>query len=209
MQRPQDLGCKKWDWDKQICYECSDKWYFKEGTGCVPYNPLCRITDDKTGACTVCYKGYEVKDGACVLSAIKGPSDLGCAKWDWDNQKCLACSQRWTFNYDGVCTPVADLCATWGDYGACTACYKGYEVKDGACVLSAIKGPSDLGCAKWDWDNQKCLACSQRWTFNTAGVCTPVNDYCSNYDNYGVCTACYTGYQLADGKCNLANTLCK
>ena len=71
-------------------------------------------------------------------------------------------------------------------------------------MLAEVKGPSDLGCKKWDWDNQKCLECSARWTLNTAGVCTPVNDWCSTWDNYGVCTACYKGYNLKDGACVLA-----
>jgi hypothetical protein len=201
---PTDLGCAKWDWDNQKCLQCSQRWTFNTAGVCTPVNDWCS-TWDNYGACTACYKGYNLKDGACVLADVKGPTDLGCAKWDWDNQKCLQCSQRWTFNTAGVCTPVNDWCSTWDNYGACTACYKGYNLKDGACVLADVKGPTDLGCAKWDWDNQKCLQCSQRWTFNTAGVCTPVNDWCSTWDNYGACTACYKGYNLKDGACVLAD----
>lgn len=68
---------------------------------------------------------------------------------------------------------------------------------------------SDLGCAKWDWDKQKCLACSQRWTYDTDGSCTPVNDFCNLWDNFGVCTSCYNSYKLNNGKCELSSTLCK
>jgi hypothetical protein len=32
-----------------------------------------------------------------VVSTLSGPTDLGCSQWDWDSQKCLACSTRWVF----------------------------------------------------------------------------------------------------------------
>jgi hypothetical protein len=200
---PTDAGCASWDWDNQKCLKCSFRWTFNKDGVCTPVNDGCSSWGSY-GECTACYKGYELSNGACVLSAVSGPTDAGCASWDWDNQKCLKCSFRWTFNRDGVCTPVSDGCSSWGSYGECTACYKGYELSNGACVLSAVSGPTDAGCASWDWDNQKCLKCSFRWTFNRDGVCTPVNDGCSSWGSYGECTACYKGYELSNGACVLS-----
>ena len=51
----------------------------------------------------------------------------------------------------------------------------------------------------WDWDAQKCLQCSQRWVFNSQGVCCPVDDYCKEWDRDGSCVACYKGYDLENG----------
>lgn len=88
------------------------------------------------------------------------PSDLGCGKWDWDNQVCLSCSKGFFFNVEKICTPVSDQCTSFDSQtGLCTSCFKGYDVVNGTCTLSASNTakPSDLGCAKWDWDNQVCL----------------------------------------------------
>jgi hypothetical protein len=82
---------------------------------------------------------------------------------------------------------------------------------NGACVFSASNNaqPADLGCATWDWTNQKCLACSNRWVFNAKGACVPVSDNCNTHDASGACTSCYNGYGLTNGVCTIQNTLCK
>ena len=205
---PTDLGCKRWDWDNQVCLECSARWVKGANGVCVPVSDVC-ATWGADGICTACYKGYNLSNGVCVLADLHGPTDLGCKRWDWDNQKCLECSARWTMGANGVCVAVNDACSTWGADGACTACYKGYNLNNGVCVLAPVTGPKDLGCKNWDWDNQKCLECSARWAFGSNGVCVPVSDYCSAFDKSGVCTACYNGYALANGQCQVQNVLCK
>ena len=84
-----------------------------------------------------CYKGYSVNDGECVADPVRKPEDLGCRRWDWDNQVCLECSEMFVF-MDGVCVPVSDHCAEHDDSGACTACYKGYSVIGDDCVIDPI-----------------------------------------------------------------------
>jgi hypothetical protein len=102
-----------------------------------------------------------------VVSTLTGPTDLGCSQWDWDNQKCLACSPRWVFGANGLCVPVDSFCSAFDRIsGLCTVCYKGYTLNKGVCVLAKNTEPNDIGCKVWDWDNQKCLQCSQRWSFN-------------------------------------------
>ena len=154
-----------------------------------------------------------MKDGQCVFSDSNNaqPADLGCKTWDWDGQKCLECSTNWVFNSKGVCVPVSDQCKTSDASGACSSCYKGYDLVKGQCVFSASNNaqPADLGCKTWDWDSQKCLECSNRWTFNSKGVCVPVSDNCNKYDVSGACTSCFDGYQLVNGQCSIFNTLCK
>jgi hypothetical protein len=44
------------------------------------------------------------------------------------------------------------------------------------CVKTPEQQVSDLGCATWDWDAQRCLKCSNNWVFNNLGVCVPVSD---------------------------------
>jgi hypothetical protein len=143
------------------------------------------------------------------LAPVTGPSDLGCGKWDWNNQVCLACSQGWVFNSNKVCQSVSGQCKTWDNSGACLTCYVGYNLENGACNLAPISGPSDVGCAKWDWTNQVCLNCSARWVFDSKGKCSPVSSNCQSFNSNGVCTACYQGYAVSNGECVTSNPLCQ
>jgi len=195
-----------------VCLACSHNWVFNSNGVCVPVSDQCK-SSDASGACVSCYVGYDLKDGACVFSESNNakPADLGCKTWDWTNQKCLACSNNWVFNSNGVCVSVSDQCKTFDANGACTTCYKGYDVVKGECVYSSSNKarPADLGCGTWDWDRQVCLACSKNWVFNSKGACVPVSDNCASYDNSGACTSCFSGYVLGNGKCNVGNSLCK
>ena len=87
--------------------------------------------------------------------------------------------------------------------GDCTECFKGYDLTNGLCLFSDFNNakPADSGCATWDWDNQVCLACSKDWTFNADKVCVPVSDQCKAHDAAGLCTECFSGYDLKDGQC--------
>ena len=204
---PTDDLCK--EWKGRVCLNCAERAYFDDQGKCTKVDDNCNTWDRFDGSCLTCYKGYSLNGAACVRDAVVGPTDLGCKTWDWDNQVCLACSARWVFNAAGVCVPVDDFCATHNQDGSCATCYKGYSLNGAACVRDAVVGPTDLGCKTWDWDNQVCLACSARWVFNAAGVCVPVDDFCSTFDLSGVCTSCYKGYNLSNGSCVIANALCK
>lgn len=61
--------------------------------------------------------------------------------------------------------------------------------------------PPDLGCGSWDWKNLKCLACSERWAFNSDNICVPVSDQCHAHAENGDCTECFKGYDLENGQC--------
>ena len=166
---------------------------------------MCNTIEKSNGNCLTCFKGYDLKEGQCVFADSNNahPVDLGCGLWDWDNQKCLKCSDKWAANADGVCVPVSDQCKANAANGDCSECYKGYDLKEGKCVFSDSNNahPADLGCGLWDWDNQKCLKCSSGWVNNAAGVCVPVSDQCKANAENGDCTECYKGYDLKEGKC--------
>ena len=202
--RPTDLGCATWDWTNQECLSCSDNWAFNANKNCVPVSDQC-AAHDASGACTKCFKGYDLSEGKCLFSASNNAqtSDLGCGTWDWDNQVCLKCSNGWVFNTDKKCVAVSDQCKTHLADGSCESCYAGYDLADGKCIFSESNNakPADLGCGTWDWKNQKCLNCANRWAFNAAGKCIPVADQCRTYNADGNCGSCYKGYDLADGKC--------
>ena len=204
LQAPSDSGCGTWDWKNQKCLQCSNNWVFNTNGVCVPVSDQCN-TFDRSGKCVSCYKGYSLSNGKCVLIPVQSVSDVGCGLWDWNNQKCLQCSNNWVFNANGICVPVSDQCNTFDPKGKCVSCYTGYTLVDGVCVLGNIQSPSDLGCGTWDWKNQKCLQCSNNWVFNTNGVCVPVSDQCNTFDKAGNCVTCYVGYNLVAGKCVLAS----
>ena len=171
---------------------------------CVPVSDHC-ASHDESGACLTCFKGYDLKEGKCLFSDFNNahPADSGCGKWDWDNQVCLACSDKWVFNDNKVCVPVSDQCASHDAAGACLTCFKGYDLKDGKCIFSESNNakPADSGCGLWDWSNQICLKCSNKWVFNANKVCVPVSDQCATHDESGACLTCYLGYDVKNGAC--------
>ena len=100
----------------------------------------------------------------CVLSKVnlQGPSDKGCARWNWDAQVCLECAPKWRFDNSGKCIEVDLNCQQFNTQTqACLACYKGYILNSttNVCILNPvnINGPVDLGCKSWNWDLQVCL----------------------------------------------------
>ena len=202
-----DVGCGLWNWSQQKCIRCSDNWVFNNGI-CVPVSDQCK-TFDSTGACVSCYKGYKEMNGKCELAPIQKPTDLGCHIWDWENQICKECSNNWVFNHQGQCVTVSDQCKTFDISGACRSCYKGYNLVGGKCELAPHKMVTDIGCGKWNWDKQICLACSHRFVFNQNRQCVPVNDNCNKWNDAGACTNCYPGYLLKGDKCVLGNSLCQ
>ena len=205
VEQVSDVGCASWNWNKQVCLQCSNNWVFNKNNVCVPVSDQC-ATFDNSGACQSCYKGYNLNKGKCELAPIQQVSDVGCATWNWNKQTCLQCSNNWVFNKNGVCVPVSDQCATFDNFGACQSCYKGYNLKDGKCSQAPIEQVSDVGCATWNWNKQVCLQCSNNWVFNHNNVCVPVSDQCATFDNTGACRSCYRGYNLNNGRCELAPT---
>ena len=85
--KPSDSGCGKWDWNNQVCLECSSGWVFNADGVCVTVSDQC-ASHDASGACLSCFKGYDLVNGVCEFSSFNNakPSDLGCSSWDWDNQ---------------------------------------------------------------------------------------------------------------------------
>jgi len=192
-------------WKGKVCAECSDRTFFNKNGVCTSVSSQCNSFDKSTGDCLTCFKGYDIKNGDCVASNSNTahPSDLGCSIWDWDNQVCLTCANRWAFNINKVCVPVSDQCASADKNGNCLTCYQGYDLKDGQCLYSAnnVAKPNDNGCGTWDWKNQKCLKCSNGWSLGNDKICTPVSDLCKTHDTAGNCLTCFNGYDLKDGKC--------
>jgi hypothetical protein len=178
---PSDAGCKSWDWNNQVCLECSKGSTFNSARICVTVSDQCK-TNDVAGLCTSCYKGYDLFNESCVLSTFNNakPSDAGCASWDWDNQVCLTCSIRWAFNANHKCTPVDDYCSSYDKTsGACTSCFGGYNLANGSCQLGnpLCRTSTSAGA---------CSACYTGYVL-TKGSCTPISQLASLYLYYAEC----------------------
>lgn len=175
-----DLGCNDWNWDLQVCLQCSERYVFNSQGLCTPLDPNCR-TFNTNNSCLECYKGYKISGTTCVLDEkINLPAtDVGCAQWNWDSQICTKCSVRYMMNSRGQCIKQQDDCENFNSNGICTKCYKGFILNSAnQCILSLQTSPTDKNCKLWDWDNQICLECSQRHVFDSAGKCKQVNDSC-------------------------------
>lgn len=121
----------------------------------MPVSDDCKFYNEN-GLCSECYKGYDLEKGVCIFSPknLEAPSDIGCRIWNWDEKKCLECSERWTFNDDDICIPVSEDCKEYDNFtGGCTDCYKGYDLIGSKCVISEKNSiePTDPGCKIWDW----------------------------------------------------------
>ena len=177
---------------------------FNSNGVCIPVSDICR-THDPNGLCLTCYPGYDLVNGNCEFSPSNNatPSDAGCKTWV--NGSCTECSKNWVFDNNGVCVAVNSDCRTHDTSGACTGCYKGYDLSNGACVFSPSNNqvPTMIGCKIWNWDNQTCLECSAFWFFDSNGVCMQVSDLCASNDANGACTSCYSGFTLNNGICEV------
>lgn len=103
---------------------------------------------------------------------------FGCKKWE--NGKCVACSDHFFFNMKGICCEVKPECKNFNiDAGLCEACYTGYAIVDGKCVINDIAKTSDLGCKTFQ--NNACTECSFRYFFNANRVCQQVDRNCRTW----------------------------
>ena len=200
-----DAGCRIWNWTTESCSECSNSWYLWNGK-CAEVSTLCKSHDSASGHCLSCFLGYDLVDGSCVYSSSNSaaPADAGCRSWV--SGVCQECSNYFSFNSKGVCTPVSDQCKTYSGL-SCTSCFNGYVLNNGSCILSELNSarPSDAGCGLWDWAKQVCVKCSQNW-FASNGICLPVSDLCKTFDGAsGWCLSCFKGYDLVNGSCVLSS----
>lgn len=201
---PSDLGCRIWNWTAGVCNECSFNWYVDANGRCAEVSTYCQSHDASNGVCLSCYRGYDLINGTCVYSSANtaAPSDLGCRTWN--GSTCIACSQNWAFDSNGVCQQVSDSCKTHSGF-ECTSCYNGFVLNNGVCDLSPLNTlvPTDAGCKTWDWNQQVCQECAPYWVFSN-GLCVPVDPHCKTYDSTGACTSCFKGYSLTNRSCVIA-----
>jgi hypothetical protein len=112
---------------------------------------------------------------------------------------CTKCSYKYYFNENHVCTPISDFCSAWNSTtGVCTACYDGYVIESGTCVVpgsssgnetnnqnntntenntnSENNTNTDPNCAEFDV-NGACVQCYYRYYVDSAtGVCLKISD---------------------------------
>jgi hypothetical protein len=178
VQQVSDVGCATWNWNNQICQQCSSNWVFNNNGVCVPVSDQCN-TYNKAGACVTCYKGYNLNNGVCVLAPVQQVTDVGCANWDWNNQVCLSCSARYIFNSNHICIPVSDNCNSWGSSGACTSCYSGFVLNGGVCLTgNSLCQASD--------SNGACTTCYSGYILNN-GNCVAISKLANLALYYSVC----------------------
>lgn len=88
--------------------------YFIDSTGiCKSFDPTCKQSDNKTGACTSCYSGYNLIDSKCSSDtpALGLNADPYCIKID--GTKCIECNKGYFVATNNVCTQVDVLCKTY------------------------------------------------------------------------------------------------
>ena len=126
--RPADPGCKIWDWDQQVCTQCSYRWVFLPNATCKQVSDLCD-TYSGNGSCLTCYKGYALsKAGNCEVSE----NDY-CLFADNMTSICIECYPGYIID-NGLCTVSNPLCKTANKLGECTSCYRTYVLYKKVCM---------------------------------------------------------------------------
>ena len=82
----------------------------------------------------------------------------------------------------------------------CKTCDAGYSLdNDGTCVVG-----SDPLCVRTNVDGT-CDICAPRSVRGKLGRCIQVDGQCATWDDKtALCTSCYGGYRLLNGKCVIA-----
>ena len=184
--------------DSSYKYACSETGEIGSGTACNGKYIECKCTD-----------GYELVDGACVISCAYTLTALptGCSAAD-------SCVKNGTTYYSSTCT----------------TCKSGYTISSGTCKANTCSGyyTSKTGCSNYSTcstpteTKYKCTACNNGYTLNS-GQCSA--NTCSGYyssktgcSNYTTClsgtatkykcTACETGYTFCENTSRCIDTDC-
>ena len=146
----------------------------------------CKIVNKSNfSKCSYCIDGFFAdNNGVCQILPFF------CTQFDPNTNTCVQCNPNGVMK-SGVC--VDKNCQIFDAEGSCLACLQSYVFGNfGQCILQ-IK---DLNCKIYQYNI--CKMCSQRYYFNFQFNCVPVSPFCNTYDsNSGVCTSCYSGYQLS------------
>ena len=179
--------------DSSYQYTCSDSGQIGSGDSCNGKYIECECAD-----------GYELVDGACVVS----------------------CAYTLTTLPTG-CSAVADSCVKNGTTyysSTCTTCKTGYTLSSGSCKANACDGygTSKTGCSNYSTcttptaTKYKCTACSSGYNLSSgqcsANTCSDYQSYTTGCTSYTTCktptatkykcTACESGYVLVyDNEC--------
>lgn len=104
---------------------------------CTQYNVFCKSSNRDTGACLSCYDGYSVYQGDCIIpqnNANTNNVEPNCITTKAG--VCYECAAGFFLNYKSTCQQIDTLCRTYNQStGDCTACYDGYQLSSGKCVI--------------------------------------------------------------------------
>lgn len=146
--------------------------------------------------------------GTLINSANIIVLNPGCRQFD-SSGKCVACSNRFYKNKEGICQPVNNNCKTFDpSNGACTSCYDGFSVVENVCLPKPDDIAGMINCNEIG-ENGTCKKCSNGYYFDANRVCQIIPDTCSDFNlKTGKCQGCYQGYALDKNfSCVLSTTI--
>ena len=171
-----NFGCKTYS-ANNTCAFCSTRYYLDPNAICQPVNPYCNAYNSTTGGCTSCYPGFGLIEDACLPGVLN--FDPNCNTFR--DALCTVCSKGFYLAVNAKCTAANPACNTYSlANGSCTACFAGYEVQAGNCVLS--KQVAIANCNSIDPKTGKCLKCSIGFYFDANGFCLQQNPNCKTFN---------------------------
>jgi len=182
-----DVNCQTFE--NGLCKKCYSGFFANSKGVCVQKNPLCKTSDDSTGACLTCFPGYIVSSEKCIpgISAIN--SDLNCKSVDQTNL-CNSCYSGYYLNSAKTCIKLDPLCKNYTTtFSQCGGCYDGYTLSNGICIISTqvTTDNTDTNCIKYQ--GTVCLTCANGYYHGPNGLCAQLNPLCKSSDmSNGACT---------------------
>jgi hypothetical protein len=105
-----------------------------------------------------------------------------------------------------VCLPINPLCYNYNSLtGSCVNCVSGYGLSSITNNCEAVNSPPPY-CQTAD-PIGNCLACMNKYYFNSTSACVPASALCAKYILIGgKCLTCNSGYNLlSDSSCVQSN----
>jgi hypothetical protein len=155
---------------------------------------LCKNYSLLNGQCTICYTGYALVSGNCVLGQNVY---IPYCKMADSQGKCSQCIDRYYMS-NGTCTSVDITCNNYdNNTGNCLDCVSGYVFQDKQCILPALG--IDPYCTYYT--NSYCTSC-QTGYFLQNYACTLIDSNCLQFDyTSNACVSCQNNTSPSGPNC--------
>ena len=182
--------CRAVDDQLDQCSECVDFFFLSEKE-CVPVSdvPGCLLYHGDRDECRICYVHRFLRGSSCVEVTRKIDN---CKIYD-SAQNCQACNDYFYWSGDSCLPGELASCKIYASKTQCAQCEDGYYIQSGQCRAYS----TDLNCAQFSVNSDRCVTCPQYRKLDTSGKCRVFSE-CKIFDEatQDKCQTCHLDYYL-------------